>query len=73
MIVILSNGTQIAEYKMDNGATDAVVLPDGRATTEEEWQEYAAYVKNLSLTHSRERLAKRLDRNKSFRERPVQS
>jgi hypothetical protein len=55
-MMTLSNGVQIAEYRMPNGATDAIVEPDGRAMTETEWEEYCAYVKGLSLEASRKRL-----------------
>jgi hypothetical protein len=59
MIITLSNGTQIEERAMGNGATEAVILPDERGATEAEWQEYALYVRNLNLEQSRARLASR--------------
>lgn len=62
-MVTLSNGTQVAEFKMSNGATDAVVQPDGRAMTESEWEEYVCYVASLSLSQSRKRLADRIQRD----------
>lgn len=57
--VILSNGTQIAEVRMANDATDAIVLPNRRATTPAEWAEYSAYVASLTLDQARTRLANR--------------
>lgn len=59
--MFLSNGTEIKEYRMTNGATDAVVVSeDRRGMTDAEWDEYCAYLKGLSLEESRARLANRL-------------
>jgi len=59
-VITLSNGTQITEHKMDNGATEAVVVPDGRLMTDPEWEEYVTYIRALSNEGNRARLANRL-------------
>lgn len=58
--VTLSSGTQVMEYEMSNGATDAVSLPDNGCTmTDADWKEYTDYVFSLSLQEARQRLANR--------------
>lgn len=58
--VTLSSGTQVMEYAMKNGATDAVSLPDnGCSMAEADWKEYEAYVSSLSLSEARQRRANR--------------
>jgi hypothetical protein len=55
----LSNGTEVLEYQHENGSTIAVIVPEDRAMTEAEWQEYVIYLRKLSSEQHRERLANR--------------
>ena len=38
--ITLANGTVITHAPMANGATEAIVMPDGRAMTDAEWSDY---------------------------------
>jgi len=38
--ITLANGTVITHAPMANGATEAIVMPDGREMTDAEWRDY---------------------------------
>lgn len=50
----LSNGTIVAGRPMDNGATEAVILPHDREMTEAEWKEFCLKLRSLPIDKRRQ-------------------
>ena len=50
-MITLSNGTKIERVQQGSGCIKAVVLPDDREMTDEEWDEYTLIVRQSNKFH----------------------